>query len=122
MSAAFIESLRLSTGRRVRAKVSKDTAGASAPSCILVHGNPGTLSDWDALVQPLAQVAHVAALDLPGFGASPRPGAGPGLLDLEHLAADVIAFADAIGFAGPLSLIGHSHGGGVVQVAAAARP
>src|SRR5262245_10498680 len=101
MSAAFIESLRLSTGREVRARVSRHAAAAGAPRCILVHGNPGTLSDWDALVQPLAQVAHVAALDLPGFGASRRPGAEPRLLDLEHLAADVLAFGDALGFAGP---------------------
>jgi pimeloyl-ACP methyl ester carboxylesterase len=117
----WIEDLRLSAGRSVRARVSRH-ADPNAPRCLLVHGNPGTLSDWDRLLPELAPHAHVAALDLPGFGASPRPGTRAALLDLEHLAADVLAFADAIGFTGPLLAIGHSHGGGVVQVAAATRP
>lgn len=113
--------LALSTGRRVRARIRTQT-GTTRPACVLLHGNPGSLLDWEHLFEPLARLADVVAIDLPGFGRSARPGSDPSQLDLEHLARDAVAVGDLLSPDAPFFLIGHSHGGGVAQMAAARHP
>ena len=46
----------------------KSVAGA-----IFVHGNPGSGSDWKALLDPLSEFIFVAAPDMPGFGKADKP-------------------------------------------------
>jgi pimeloyl-ACP methyl ester carboxylesterase len=122
-SSLYAESarLRLETGIEVEALI-RAAPGQSRPRCLLLHGNPGSLLDWEHVVPLLADVADVAAVDLPGFGRSPRPGAQPHHLSLDRLAEHVIAVTGALGWNEPVYLVGHSHGGGVAQAAAARRP
>ena len=125
MTSSYRDSVAvtLRTGREVRAVVRRHRDhGAKAPSCVLLHGNPGSLLDWEKLVEPLSAVANVAVIDMAGFGRSARPAGAPSALDLDHLAADAVAVGKALSWSGPVFLVGHSHGGGVAQVAAANHP
>jgi pimeloyl-ACP methyl ester carboxylesterase len=85
-------------------------------SVVLLHGQPGAGSDWDAVVRALPPRLRSLALDRPGYRTSPHP---PGnfrdnaewlVRELDH--ADV---QDTI-------LVGHSYGGGVALSAAALAP
>src|SRR5262245_22064900 len=113
--------MHLATGSEVQALV-RLREDRTRPKCLLLHGNPGSLLDWARLVPLLSGVADVVAIDMPGFGRSARAGAGPEFLSLERLAEDAIAVADALSWREPFYLLGHSHGGGVAQVAAARHP
>jgi len=83
---------------------------------VLLHGQPGAGSDWDAVVRALPPRLRSLALDRPGYRTSPHP---PGsfhdnaqwlLSELDH--AEV---QDAI-------LVGHSYGGGIALTAATLAP
>jgi len=113
--------LRLSTGIEVHALIHAGNASKSA-KCLLLHGNPGSLRDWDRVAPRLTSVADVVAIDLPGFGQSPRPGSDAQSMGLERLADHTLAAARALGWNEAVFLVGHSHGGGVAQVAAARQP
>lgn len=93
----------------------------SAPTFLLLHGNPGRMDDLADLAHRLAERGEVFALDLPGFGRSPTPSGSEGL-SLEAQADDVAATLDAIGIERPCVVLGHSHGGGVAHVLAARHP
>jgi pimeloyl-ACP methyl ester carboxylesterase len=70
----------------------------------------------------LSSVADVAAIDLPGFGQSPRSSLDPDCLTLARLADHAVAVADALAWREPFFIVGHSHGGGVAQAAAVRHP
>jgi pimeloyl-ACP methyl ester carboxylesterase len=109
--------LSLATGAEVQAALWG--AGASArPKCLLLHGNPGSLVDWQRVAAGLAATAEVVAIDLPGFGRSPRTGAEQATMTLDRLAEHVVAAADALSWREPFFVVGHSHGGGVAQTLA----
>jgi pimeloyl-ACP methyl ester carboxylesterase len=40
---------------------------------LFVHGNPGSRTDWQALVGEVGGVARAVALDMPGFGQADKP-------------------------------------------------
>jgi len=113
--------LSLGTGAVVQALV-RVGQGAGRPKVVLVHGNPGSLADWDALVPLLSPFADVVAFDLPGFGLSDRGNPAPEGLGLERSAEHAMAVAEALGWHERIHLVGHSHGGGVAAVAAARWP
>jgi pimeloyl-ACP methyl ester carboxylesterase len=113
--------LRLGTGIEVHAVV-RMGEDEGRPKCVLLHGNPGSLMDWRQLWPLVSSFADVAAIDLPGFGSSPRPDSSPECLNLERMADHAVAVADALAWNEPVYFLGHSHGGGVAQVAAARRP
>ena len=46
--------------------------GASE-AVLFVHGNPGSSTDWTALVTAVGDVGRAVALDLPGFGKADKP-------------------------------------------------
>ena len=50
--------------------------GAQAHELILLHGQPGSAADWDAVLARLPGHLHARAKDRPGYGASPRRAAG----------------------------------------------
>jgi pimeloyl-ACP methyl ester carboxylesterase len=113
--------LSLATGSEVQAFVRTEPS-ENRQKCLLLHGNPGTMLDWQRLIPLLSSVADIAAFDLPGFGRSPRASSHAECLSLDRLADCAIAVADALSWTDPCFIIGHSHGGGVAQVAAARYP
>lgn len=113
--------LSLATGTEVRALVQRSGV-AGAPKCLLLHGNPGSLGDWQAVMAELSRVADVAAIDLPGFGQSPRSSPDAECVSLDRLAEHALAVADALCWREPFFIVGHSHGGGVAQAAAVRYP
>jgi pimeloyl-ACP methyl ester carboxylesterase len=79
----------------------------SGPPLLLVHGLGSCKEMWRPVVPALATEREVIALDLPGFGSSPR---GPGTV--AGLVGAVAAFADELGIDG-WHVAGNSLGGGV---------
>jgi len=95
-------------------------AGARRPPLILLHGLLGSSRNWQTVGRELGERSDAAvfALDLRNHGQSPH--AEP--MDHAHMAADVIAWLDAQGFAQPVDLLGHSMGGRVAMVLACRYP
>jgi len=85
----------MSALRRRRVEV----AGGSSPlieagapdareAVVFVHGNPGSSTDWTALVAGAGELGRAVAVDMPGFGKARAP---------EGFAFDVPAYADFLG-------------------------
>jgi len=51
-------------------------AGPQAHELVLLHGQPGSAADWDAVLARLPAHLHAVAKDRPGYGASQRNAAG----------------------------------------------
>jgi pimeloyl-ACP methyl ester carboxylesterase len=83
---------------------------------VLLHGQPGAGSDWDAVVQALSPRLRSLALDRPGYRTSPHP---PG--SFRDNAEWLLAELDSAGLDNAI-LVGHSYGGGVALTAAALAP
>jgi pimeloyl-ACP methyl ester carboxylesterase len=121
IEASATTRLRLNTGVDAHAQLCVTERG-DRRRCLLLHGNPGSLRDWQALTPLLSSALDLVTLDLPGFGQSPRLDVTPESLGLERLADHVVAVADALAWHEPFYVLGHSHGGGVAQVVAARHP
>lgn len=90
----------------------------SGEPLVLIHGGHGSWLHWLEVIDPLAELATVACLDLPGFGESdPLPGAADPA-DLAEAAAAGVAVL--FGGATSVHLAGFSFGG-VVAAHLAAR-
>jgi pimeloyl-ACP methyl ester carboxylesterase len=83
----------------------------SGPVLLLIHGVAGTLENWRAVIEPLAQHYTVVAPDLPGHGGS-APGAGD--YSLGGLAAGLRDLLVVLGYE-RATLAGHSLGGGIAM-------
>jgi len=92
--------------------------GTGARTVVLLHGFGGDLDNWLFNVGPLAAVADVVALDLPGHGQSAIAVPGP---SVEALAGFVAAFLDALGI-DRCHLAGHSLGAAVAAQLALDQP
>lgn len=117
--------LSLTAGRyraETHACIRTNSPSGPRPRFLLLHGNPGSLSDWHRVLPLLAEVGDVSAIDLPGFGRSPNWNDVPPPPGLDVLADLAIAAIDAIGWRDPVVLVGHSHGGGISQAAAVRHP
>ncbi len=98
--------------------VYRDHGGDHLPAAVLVHGIGGSGINWSLLAPLLAARFHVLALDLPGFGETPLGGRHAGLEAQRDLVA---RFLETV--AGPPALlVGHSMGGLITAMVAAARP
>jgi pimeloyl-ACP methyl ester carboxylesterase len=94
------------------------TAGAAGlPVLVLLHALGEDSSTWNAVVEALAPAHRVYALDLRGHGGSSQPGA----YSLEVMRSDVLGFLHALDL-DDVCLIGHSLGGAVAYLVAAAEP
>lgn len=88
--------------------------GAGDP-LLLVHGFGASVYSWRFLVDELAKTHRVIAIDLKGFGDSPKP------LDDAYTLRDQVALVTAFireRDLRNLTLVGHSYGGGVSLLAA----
>ena len=82
---------------------------------LFVHGQPGLGSDWDPVAAELTD-HRLLIVDRPGYGRS-----GDETLSIEgnaEVLGDIVAERDAA----PVTVVGHSYGGGVAIVLAARRP
>jgi len=92
--------------------------GPDATTFVLVHGLGGSHINWAQVAPGLAGLGRVLALDLPGFGASPRAGRGSGLMDERTvLSRFIVARAG-----GRAVLVGNSLGGVIGILHAAVEP
>jgi len=92
----------------------------SAPALLLMHG---TYSDARALLplgERLSSAYYVVAWDQRGAGLSERIGADE--FSLPSAVEEVDALADALALEGPLTLVGHSWGGGLAALYTARHP
>jgi pimeloyl-ACP methyl ester carboxylesterase len=83
---------------------------------VLLHGQPGSASDWQLVADRLPGTLDVVALDRPGYGTSQQPAGGFG-----YGARAVLAELDARGIRRTV-LVGHSYGGGVALTVAQQAP
>ncbi|MFJ7271889.1 alpha/beta fold hydrolase [Streptomyces sp. NPDC099050] len=99
-------------------RLAYEVAGPPAgPPVILLPALGKTAADWASVRDELARERRVFALDLRGHGASSWPSA----YSLPLMRDDVLGFLDALGL-GRVDLVGHSLGGVVAYLAAAAQP
>src|ERR1700682_5580741 len=82
---------------------------------LLVHGQPGLGSDWDPVAERLPDHRLLIG-DRPGFGRS-----GHETLSSEGN-AEVLADIVSERVAAPVTVVGHSYGGGVAILLAARHP
>ncbi|HEY8740065.1 MAG TPA: alpha/beta fold hydrolase, partial [Candidatus Dormibacteraeota bacterium] len=93
--------------------------GGSGPVMVLVHGIASSHLNWMGIGTELAQRARVYAVDLPGYGFSPRA-SEPATVETSQTYLD--RFIDAVSPQVPVVLFGHSMGGLVSLMEAAAHP
>src|SRR5688500_17738225 len=84
--------------------------GTERAAVVLIHGNPGSVHDFEPLIPALAASRRVIAVDRPGHGYSERPDIASASPSAQ---ARVIRVALAeLGVQRPI-LVGHSWGGSV---------
>jgi pimeloyl-ACP methyl ester carboxylesterase len=92
--------------------------GPAETTFVLIHGLGGSHLNWVRVAPGLAGLGRVLALDLPGFGWSPRAGRGSGLMDLRRTLSRFLTELRT----GRLVLGGNSMGGGLGILQAAVEP
>lgn len=89
----------------------------SGPDLLLIHGQPGSIEDWQPLYDALASRYRLTIYDRPGngFSGSPRK------YTLAQNADVALALIEQLHLDHPV-VIGHSYGGGVVMELATRKP
>ncbi len=87
-----------------------------AQELVLLHGQPGSPADWQAVIARLPPQLNAVAADRPGYGANLDPAGG-----FTANAQVVLADLDARGVQSAV-LVGHSWGGGVALRTASMAP
>ena len=85
-----------------------EKSGSSSPTLVLLHGILASHRYWEEIAPLLSEKNQVVALDLLGFGKSPKPKASYTVQD--HLAAIDATLAKTIPDVERLVLVGHSMG------------
>jgi pimeloyl-ACP methyl ester carboxylesterase len=83
-----------------------DVDGAG-PAVLLLHGQPGTAADWNAVTPLLVDHFRVVAADRPGYGRT-----GGSAVGFDGNAAAALALLDRLGVAAAL-VVAHSWAGGI---------
>ena len=99
--------------------VERPASSADAPMIVMLHGYTGSKENWYRLAKVLGRHYRLVVPDLPGWGESARDVHANYGYAAE--AARVVAFLRYIDGA-PVTLLGHSMGGGVAAVVAARHP
>jgi len=118
MSSVTGESKLRLGGLDVRVRHERPPAPSDAPPVLVLHGWGASIDAVGSIVDGLAGRLEVVALDLPGFGESAEP---PEPWDVAAYVRFVLALSDELGL-DRFSLVGHSHGGRIGIVLAAAAP
>jgi pimeloyl-ACP methyl ester carboxylesterase len=92
--------------------------GPPETTFVLIHGLGGSHLNWVRVAPGLSGLGRVVALDLPGFGWTPRAGRGSRLMDLRRTLSRVVAELGT----GRIVLGGNSMGGGLSILQAAVEP
>ena len=92
--------------------------GPSETTFVLVHGLAGSHLNWVQVAPGLSGLGRVLALDLPGFGVSPRAGRDSALMDERR---SLSRFIDKLA-SGRVVICGNSMGGGIAILQAAVEP
>lgn len=92
--------------------------GGDGPPIVLVHGLGGSHVNWISVGPGLAEIGHVVAIDLVGFGKTPPEGRSTEVLDNRDL---LVAFLREH-VEGPAVLIGNSMGGFISLLVSAKHP
>ncbi|MCS6886685.1 MAG: alpha/beta fold hydrolase [Chloroflexus sp.] len=92
--------------------------GRAGPPLICIHGAGGSARHWGLLLEPLATVAQVYAVDLPGHGRSP---AADGTVTITRYAQAISALHTALALP-PAIVVGHSMGGAIALQLAVGAP
>jgi pimeloyl-ACP methyl ester carboxylesterase len=108
------QTIRTHDGRELHA----ERIGAGAPTVVFEAGMGSSRVAWAAVTPLLGARVSAVVYDRSGLG---RSAATNGPRDLAALARDLGEVLDQIG-PGPFVLVGHSWGGPIVRVAAAAHP
>jgi pimeloyl-ACP methyl ester carboxylesterase len=99
-----------------------ETWGTTGSPVVLVHGAAESVDTWSRLVPLLARDHRVYAYDITGYGYSERKGP----YTVEHLAAQLLGFLDAMHLGGPGQprpvSVGHSLGAGIAAEATLEAP
>ncbi|HET6714964.1 MAG TPA: alpha/beta fold hydrolase [Actinomycetota bacterium] len=96
----------------------REWEGPQDTTFVLVHGLGGSHVNWLQVAPGLAGLGRVIALDLPGFGSSPRAGRGSGLMDERRALSRFVAGRAT----GRVVLVGNSMGGVIGILHAAVEP
>lgn len=105
----YYESHRL----RLHYVVWSDPPGADKPPLLLIHGNRDHARNWDFVARAMVDRYTVYAVDLRGHGDSQW--AIGGEYSFPEFTLDVARLVERISNDGPVTLIGHSLGGGVAM-------
>ena len=92
-------------GQAAKGNINFRVTGSQDPTLVFVHGYSCALDDWDAQVAALSPRFRCVALDLPGHGASAKPGT----VSIAALGSAVAQVKEEVG-ARSAVLIGHSMG------------
>lgn len=109
--------IALSTGVSLDVAVAGD---AGAPAMIFLHGFPESHRTWRHQLPEFAHDHHVIAPDQRGYVRSDKPAAVADYAP-DHIVADLIALADALGV-DRFTLVGHDWGGAIAWMAALRHP
>jgi len=90
----------------------------SGPAILMLHNGGTSSTIWRNQLDALSDRRHAVALDLPGFGESPRVTPPPDLREMVELVA---AFIEAHGLA-PVMLVGNCMGSNIAAGVATADP
>jgi pimeloyl-ACP methyl ester carboxylesterase len=89
----------------------------SGRTVLLIHGQPGRGVDWEALARRLSTDHRVVAPDRPGWGNDERPATS-----VAGNAADLASIVELLELTLPVTVVGHSFGGGIAIELALSRP
>lgn len=92
--------------------------GPGDTTFVLIHGLGGSHLNWVQVAPGLSGLGRVLALDLPGFGSTPRAGRGSGLMYERRVLNRFIEELST----GRAVLCGHSMGGVIAILEAAVEP
>jgi len=96
-----------------------ECSGAGRPTVVLQAGWGGVSQDWASVLPELGRTTRTCAYDRAGLGASDRI---PGVHDAGDEVRDLKRLLERDRLPGPYVLVGHSYGGLLARLLAAAHP